>query len=239
MNDKNKSLLGGIPQLGSLLERQEVREIRRKFGDGAVKITARELISETRNAILSGKRKKALDSDELISEIEKRVRRLVLPEGRKAINATGILLHTGLGRAPLCDDAVESLSIFSGYSVLQADLESGKRSLREDKVEKMLIELTGCEAATVVNNNAAATMLVLNSVSEGKEAIISRGQLIEIGGQFRMPDVMEKSRAIIREIGTTNRTHIRDYEKAINESTGRELRGGGVAVELLECGPDV
>ncbi len=220
MNEKNKSLLGGIPQLGSLLERPEVREIRRKFGDGAVKITARELISETRNAILSGKRKKALDGDELISEIEKRVRRLVLPEGRKAINATGILLHTGLGRAPLCTDAVDSLSIFSGYSVLQADLESGKRSLREDKVEKMLIELTGCEAATVVNNNAAATMLVLNSVSEGKEAIISRGQLIEIGGQFRMPDVMEKSRAIIREIGTTNRTHIRDYEKAINESTG-------------------
>lgn len=220
MNDKNQTLLGGIPQLGSLLERAEIREIRRKFGDGAVKLAARELISETRNAIISGKSKKGIDSDELIPEIEKRVRRLVLPEGRKAINATGILLHTGLGRAPLCNDAVDSLSIFSGYSVLQADLESGRRTLREDKVEKMLIELTGCEAATVVNNNAAATMLVLNSVSEGREAIISRGQLIEIGGQFRMPDVMDKSRAIIREIGTTNRTHRKDYEKAINESTG-------------------
>jgi len=157
--------------------------------------------------------------EEIAAELEHRLVRLCQPQGRRAINASGILLHTGLGRAPLADDAAAALAGTTRYSVLQASLESGDRSLREEKIQRLLIELTGCEAATVVNNNAAATMLILHTLAAGREVIISRGQLIEIGGSFRMPDVMSRSGAILREVGTTNRTHVRDYEEAINERT--------------------
>jgi L-seryl-tRNA(Ser) seleniumtransferase len=140
--------------------------------------------------------------------------------GRRAINATGILLHTGLGRAPFCAEASEAVAAGDRYAVLQTSIETGQRCQRDTDIEAMLRTLTGCEAATVVNNNAAGTMLVLNTLSEGKECIVSRGQLVEIGGAFRLPDVMEKSGATLREVGTTNRTHLRDYENAINENTG-------------------
>jgi L-seryl-tRNA(Ser) seleniumtransferase len=133
------------------------------------------------------------------------------------------MLHTGLGRAPYADNAVESLSVFNNYSVLQTDLETGKRSNREEKIEAMLRELTGCEAATILNNNAEATMLILNALAKEKEVIISRGQLVEIGGSFRMPDVMEQSGAIMIEIGTTNRTHLKDYNAAVSDNTGAIL----------------
>jgi L-seryl-tRNA(Ser) seleniumtransferase len=146
--------------------------------------------------------------------------RLITPIGRRAINASGILLHTGLGRAPLCDDAAEALAGASRYSILQAGLERGDRSLREEKLQRMLIALVGCEAATVVNNNAAATMLILHTLAAGRQVIISRGQLIEIGGSFRMTEVMAQSGAILREVGTTNRTHLHDYESAIGPNTG-------------------
>jgi L-seryl-tRNA(Ser) seleniumtransferase len=218
-NDKG-SLLGTLPQIGAFLERDDMRAIRAEHGDGLAKFAIREIISETRSKILSGEIAKAPDNDTIASEAEKFIVRLKSASGRAAINATGILLHTGLGRAPLSKNATDSLSIFGGYSVLQADLDSGKRSLREEKAEKLICELCSCEAATVVNNNAAATLLVLNTLCEGKEAVISRGQLIEIGGQFRMPDVMDKSGAILKEVGTTNRTHLRDYEKAISDNTG-------------------
>jgi L-seryl-tRNA(Ser) seleniumtransferase len=220
MKDNKENLLKKLPQLGVLLEKHAVAGIKRKFGIGMTKLFLREIISETREKILKGKLSGMPSEKDFFSAVEKKLLIVTSPDGRKAINATGILLHTGLGRAPFCDEAVEQMKIFSGYSILQTDLGSGKRSLREEKIEKMLIELTGCEAATVVNNNAAATMLILNTLAEGKEAIISRGQLIEIGGEFRMPDVMEKSRSVIREVGTTNRTHLKDYEKAISENTG-------------------
>jgi L-seryl-tRNA(Ser) seleniumtransferase len=156
----------------------------------------------------------------LAAEVGSALGRIQDPDGRKAINATGILLHTGLGRAPFCREAVDALGVADGYSVLQTSLEDGKRSLREEKIEAMLQALTGCEAATVVNNNAAATMLALNTLASGREVIISRGQLIEIGGAFRIPEVLEMSGAGLCEIGCTNRTHLRDYEAAIGEETG-------------------
>jgi L-seryl-tRNA(Ser) seleniumtransferase len=140
---------------------------------------------------------------------------------RKAINATGIILHTGLGRAPLSEEARENLmKITEGYCTLEIDLERGKRGERTDHVEDLLCKLTGAEAACVVNNNAAAVLLTLNTLCFGKEAIISRGQLIEIGGSFRIPEVMTKSGAVMVEVGTTNKTHLRDYEKAITKNTG-------------------
>ncbi len=142
------------------------------------------------------------------------------PHLRKAINATGIILHTGLGRAVWPESVVDSMvGELKGYVTLAIDRETGRRSERDGRVEYILTELTGAEAATVVNNNAAATMLVLAALSAEKEVIVSRGQLIEIGGSFRLPDVMAQSRAKMVEVGTTNRTHLRDYEGAITEES--------------------
>ncbi|MFZ2654855.1 MAG: L-seryl-tRNA(Sec) selenium transferase [Victivallales bacterium] len=220
MKTDKEILLKSLPQLGVLLEKPEITAVKVKFGTGMTKLFLREAISEARDKILKGKLDTPPSDKHLIGETVKKLSSASSPEGRKAINATGILLHTGLGRAPFCDEAIAQMQVFSGYSILQTDIGSGKRSIREEKIEKMLMELTGCEAATVVNNNAAATMLILNTLSEYKETIVSRGQLIEIGGEFRMPDVMQKSRAILREVGTTNRTHLKDYEAAINDNTG-------------------
>src|ERR1019366_7829318 len=143
----------------------------------------------------------------------------------EAINATGIILHTGLGRAVFPGSVVDSmLAELKGYSTLAVDRESGERAERDELVEYILTELTGAEAATVVNNNAAATMLVLAALAAQKEVIVSRGQLIEIGGSFRLPEVMAQSGARLVEVGATNRTHPKDYQKAVTENTAAMLR---------------
>ncbi|MBS1271386.1 MAG: L-seryl-tRNA(Sec) selenium transferase [Candidatus Marinimicrobia bacterium] len=139
---------------------------------------------------------------------------------KSVINATGIVLHTGLGRAPLSEITIDALhEAAQGYSNLEFDVDSGERGQRNDHIEDLLCALTGAESGLLVNNNAAAVMLALNTLSEGKKAIISRGQLVEIGGSFRIPDVMEKSGATMVEVGTTNRTHLKDYENAITDDT--------------------
>ena len=143
---------------------------------------------------------------------------------RHVVNATGILLHTGLGRAVLPQPAVDALSQLNRCCNLQIDLESGWRGKRDAMVESLLIELTGAEAAMVVNNNAAATFLILAALCGGKEVIVSCGQLIEIGGSFRLPDCVHQSGAILVEVGTTNKTHLRDYEQALNDNTAAVLR---------------
>ncbi|MBN1614087.1 MAG: L-seryl-tRNA(Sec) selenium transferase [Deltaproteobacteria bacterium] len=144
---------------------------------------------------------------------------------RRVVNATGIILHTNLGRSPLCPEALERLQkVGEGYSNLEYDLERGQRGVRYDHVRELLCALSGAEDALVVNNNAAAVLLVLNTLAEGKEAVVSRGELIEIGGEFRIPEIMEKSGALLREVGTTNRTHLSDYEKALCEKTGLILK---------------
>jgi L-seryl-tRNA(Ser) seleniumtransferase len=147
------------------------------------------------------------------------------PRLRDAINATGIILHTGLGRAVFPGSVVDSmLAELKGYTTLAVDRESGERIERDELVESILTELTGAEAATVVNNNAAATMLVLAALAAQKEVIVSRGQLIEIGGSFRLPEVMAQSQARLVEVGATNRTHLKDYQKAITADTAAIMR---------------
>jgi L-seryl-tRNA(Ser) seleniumtransferase len=144
---------------------------------------------------------------------------------RRVINATGVIIHTNLGRAPLAKEAAAAISeLACHYSNLEFDIESGERGHRESHCQELLARLAGSEAAVVANNNAAAVLLVLNSLAEGGEVIVSRGELIEIGGSFRIPDVMEKSGAILREVGTTNRTRLSDYRRAINEGTRLILR---------------
>ena len=213
-----------IPSVAQVLASKAGRELADEFGPGLATFELRALLDDLRRGIGNGQIEAVPNLEELADRLGLRLARLSQASGRRAINATGILLHTGLGRAPLSREAIDAIGAGGGYTVLQASLESGDRSLREQTVQRMLIELTGCEAATLVNNNAAATMLILNTLAAGKEVIISRGQLIEIGGSFRMTDVMGQSSAVLREVGTTNRTHLRDYESAINERTGAIIR---------------
>lgn len=147
------------------------------------------------------------------------------PSLRQVINATGTLLHTNLGRAPLSAAAMSAIEdVAHGYSNLELELDSGKRGHRYSHVDELLCRLTGAEAAAVVNNNAGAVLLALTALAQGHEAIVSRGELVEIGGAFRVPDVMEAGGVILREVGTTNKTHLRDYSQALNDNTGLLLK---------------
>jgi len=191
--------------------------------------TCRSVVGDVRGLILSAKEDdtdiRVPSLDEVAATVAEKIENIRKYSFRRVVNATGIILHTNLGRAPLCKEALEKiLEVSCGYSNLEFDLEKGKRGLRYDHVQKILCELSGAEDALVVNNNAAAVLLVLNTLSEGKEAIVSRGELIEIGGEFRIPEVMEKSGAILKEVGTTNRTHLSDYNNAVNKNTGLILK---------------
>ena len=216
----NRELLRHIPSISKFMESDAGKKLIDRFGHGIVKYTLRDILDAVRKDILSAELTSLPSMEELAFTIDVELRRIIDPAGRKAVNATGILLHTALGRAPYADNARDALSVFNGYSVLQAGLDDGKRCNRDARVESMICELTGCEAATVINNNAEGTMLILNALASGREAVISRGQLVEIGGSFRMPDVMKQSGADMVEIGTTNRTHLKDYSAAISEKTG-------------------
>jgi L-seryl-tRNA(Ser) seleniumtransferase len=166
-----------------------------------------------------------LAPDVLLAEIGRELKRKFSPSLRNAINATGIIMHSGLGRALLSEAALAAImDVGRGYCSLALDLETGRRGQRDSHVSGLLRELTGAEAATIVNNNAAATAVILNTLAKGKEVVVSRGQLVEIGGSFRLPDVMETSGAVLREVGTTNKTHLRDYENAVGPATGAILR---------------
>jgi L-seryl-tRNA(Ser) seleniumtransferase len=162
----------------------------------------------------------------LVEEVKQRAGRIAMAlKLKRTVNATGIVVHTNLGRSLLSPAVMENLAIIaSRYSNLEFDLELGQRGSRYSAVEGILCELSGAEAAMIVNNNAAATLLCLDTLATGREVIVSRGELVEIGGSYRIPDVMAKSGAILKEVGTTNRTHPRDYENAIGEQTGLLLK---------------
>jgi L-seryl-tRNA(Ser) seleniumtransferase len=224
-----KDLLRQLPSVDSLLKTEESEGLIKKYGRESVVDAARSVIEGIRTAILKGGKKlpaeERLTQESILKEIEIHLQEAFSPSLVKAVNATGVVLHTGLGRAVLPKDAQDAINeVIEGYCTLAADVETGKRGHRDVHLDDLLCELTGAEAATVVNNNAAATMLILNTLASGKEVIVSRGQLVEIGGAFRMPDVMAASGAILREVGTTNRTHLRDYAAVIWEETGAIMR---------------
>jgi len=191
------------------------------------KTAVREILEECREAILSSQltAKKDLAPERLLALFNKRLQQRLEPNFRSVINATGVVVHTNLGRSVLPAEAMAWINrVGSGYSNLEFDLDTGKRGSRYSLVEELLCELTGAEAGLVVNNNAAAVLLCLDTLAKGREVIVSRGQLVEIGGSFRIPDVMTRSGASLVEVGATNRTHLRDYEGAITSETAMLLK---------------
>lgn len=192
-----------------------------------IKKTVRQLLAAKREAIIAGKLTRKDDLSETVVRAEFRtlLEENLRPNFRRVINATGVVVHTNLGRSLLPESAMQDLlKVGTHYSNLEFDLKTGKRGSRYSLVEELICELTGAEAALVVNNNAAAVLLVLSTLAAGKEVIVSRGQLVEIGGSFRIPDVMAKSGARMVEVGATNRTHLRDYQQAITAETGMLLK---------------
>src|SRR6266850_978465 len=216
-----------IPPVNDVLGAKELADFRDILEQPFVSDLLDELLSETRRELAQSNRVVSRPdlTSKIAGDLARRLREFLKPSLRRVINASGVVLHTNLGRAPLPEGAIDHLRDVSGaYSNLEFDLEGGARGKRDVHLEQSLQQLIGCEAATVVNNNAAAVLLVLNTLGEGGEVIASRGEQIEIGGSFRIPEVMAKSGALLHEVGTTNRTRIKDYEKAIAENTRLLLR---------------
>jgi len=218
-----------IPSVNGLLNHPEGKRMIEIYGRENFLKTAREVLEDLRKEILElpvpGMGEGDLVSENILKKIESHLVQKLAPSLRRAVNATGIVIHTGLGRAILAQGAREAIwNVTKGCCTLATDIETGLRGHRDIHINRLLCELTGAEAGILVNNNAAATVLILNTLAKGKEVILSRGQLVEIGGSFRLPEVMETSGSILREVGTTNRTHLKDYEAAINEKTGAIMR---------------
>jgi len=228
-SDPKRELLRRIPSVTELLKAPAVTRWVEAHPHSLVTDCLRRAVSATREKMLTdstGPRGAAtLTREAVLARAATLLEAAIRPHLRAAINATGIILHTGLGRAVLPANVVNSIMAeLKGYTTLAVDRESGERLERDELVEYILTELTGAEAATVVNNNAAATMLVLAALAPQKEVIVSRGQLIEIGGSFRLPEVMAQSGARLVEVGATNRTHLKDYERAMTADTAAIMR---------------
>ncbi|THB80301.1 MAG: L-seryl-tRNA(Sec) selenium transferase [Desulfobacteraceae bacterium] len=223
-NTQKHDLLKHLPGVDSLLDQILIRDDTHTIPRRVMVSSIRTVLDDTRKQILED-RLKAIDETSLIQSIIRLAQNRIKPRLVPLINATGVVLHTNLGRALLCDDALENIKTISGsYSNLEFNIQTGKRGIRYQVVEELICELTGAQSAIVVNNNAAAVLLALNTMAQCQEVIVSRGELVEIGGSFRIPDVMTRSGCILKEVGTTNRTHPRDYEQAINENTGLLLK---------------
>jgi L-seryl-tRNA(Ser) seleniumtransferase len=218
------SLLRQIPAVDDLLNRHRLRELEGRIGHRLVVEVTRDVLQSLRERISRGV-PVDVSVDGLEEAIVKEAEAVMGPSLRPVINATGVILHTNLGRAPLAPEALAHLiQAAEGYSNLEYDLERGERGRRDVHTDRLFGRLLGAERALVVNNNAAAVFLALNTLAEGSEVIVSRGELIEIGGSFRIPDICVKSGAVLREVGTTNRTRTADYAAAINERTRVLLR---------------
>jgi L-seryl-tRNA(Ser) seleniumtransferase len=213
-----------LPSVAKLLDHPAVSASKSRHAHADVAAAARAEIDALR-ARLAANPDGPADLDDLAARVVARLEADALPRLRPVINATGVVLHTNLGRSPLHEEAARAAyEAARGYLNLELDLESGKRSSRQNAVRDGIRRVTGAEAATAVNNCAAATVIVLRTVAAGKEVIVSRGQLIEIGGSFRIPDIMAVSGATLREVGTTNITRVSDYERAIGPNTAALMR---------------
>lgn len=227
-NDSPQSLLRKLPGVDHIFEVLHKDPYFDELPKPIVVRSIRAVIDRLRHAILDTG--KAVDENDLsetriLTAVKERVSDEMVPNLTRTINATGIVVHTNLGRSRLSPEAIDHMIIAaSHYSNLEFDLQKGERGSRYVAVEGILCDLCGAEAAMVVNNNAGAVLLCLDTIAGGKQVIVSRGELVEIGGSFRIPDVMAKSGAILREVGTTNRTHLRDYETAIGTDTGLLLK---------------
>jgi L-seryl-tRNA(Ser) seleniumtransferase len=213
-----------IPSIEQLRQREAMRALEHTYGRDTLVEALRAEADDVRRALAEGN-----DRDDVVDRIERgvasRLSRDADPSLRPVINATGVVIHTNLGRAPLAEAAIQRVaSLAGGYTNLEYNLSEGTRGHRHVHAERLLARLTGAPSAVVVNNNAAATLLALAALANGREVIISRGELVEIGGGFRVPDVMAQSGAILREVGTTNRTRVADYAASISDRTALILR---------------
>ncbi|MBK9153396.1 MAG: L-seryl-tRNA(Sec) selenium transferase [Chloracidobacterium sp.] len=225
---KTVTELSNIPSVDELLSDPAIAELTEEFGRERALRYVRDAVANVRSRVL---KKESPDAGSRES-----LRTAVLTEAaasadaerksglRRVINATGVVIHTNLGRAPMSSRAVEAMTEAAGYSTIEYDIAKGRRGTRGGKVISSIEMLTGAEAAIVVNNCAAAAFLILSAFARGHEVIVSRGELVEIGGDFRIPDVLERSGAVLKEVGTTNRTHLRDYAEAINDKTAVLLK---------------
>ncbi|MDL1970877.1 MAG: L-seryl-tRNA(Sec) selenium transferase [Candidatus Desulfofervidaceae bacterium] len=214
-----QNLLRQIPSVDEILKHKVIGNLLVKHPRRLVVSAIRKILDKQRKKVLKGEIY-TLNQEEILTQIKTEVEQREKNHLRRVINATGVVVHTNLGRSLLAETAIEHLvEVARYYNNLEYDLDEGKRGSRYSHIEPLLCELTGAEAAMVVNNNAGAVFLTLNTLAYGKKVVISRGQLVEIGGSFRIPDVMAHSGAILVEVGTTNRTHLYDYENAIDEDT--------------------
>ena len=218
-----------IPSVNEILGTPEIQQAGKHVHRSAVIRVVQTLLAEKRKNILA-MAEEVLEGDELSMQVIQqqvidRLQKTGTPSLTRVINATGVVIHTNLGRAPLAEEAIQRMvDISRRYNNLEFDIARGERGARYIHVRKILQDLSGAEDAFVVNNNAAAVLLCLSTLARGKEVIISRGELIEIGGSFRIPEIMEQSGARLREVGTTNRTHLKDYRTAVNEHTALILK---------------
>ncbi len=224
---EKKNLRFQIPSVDKVLNDPHIIEATAGLPRPAVVNAIRTILQGFRLQIRAGQRPndKKISMEELAPLVSDAARRNLRPAVKKVINATGIVIHTNLGRAPMAQNAVEAMeTIATGYSDLEFDLEAGHRGSRAVLVESLAVVLTGAEDALVVNNNAAAVFLILAAFAKEKEVVVSRGELIEIGGSFRLPEIMAASGCILREVGTTNKTHLSDYERALSDDTALILK---------------
>jgi L-seryl-tRNA(Ser) seleniumtransferase len=224
VKDKQESLRG-LPSVEALVAGLEASEEGRGKPRQVIVECAREVLAELRRSILDGTSARPYGVNEVIELVAERLGQSDYKGIRRVLNATGVIVHTNLGRSLLSPEACRSVNeVSSSYCSLEIDLVSGKRTSRSIHVGRLLSRLTGSEDALVVNNNAAAVMLSLNTLCRDKEVVVSRGELVEIGGSFRLPEIMQRSGAVLVEVGTTNRTRLDDYEGALNERTGAILK---------------
>ena len=212
-----------LPSVDRLLQTEEIKEIIENYG---IVITKREIVDQLNEIRAQYKNdQKVPNESQIIDFVAIRVKVKMKPTLRSVINATGVVLHTNLGRSPLCSSAISEIkSISESYSTLEFNLENGKRGKREKHAESLLCEITGAESAFVVNNNASAVLLILGALAKRRKVVISRTQLVEIGGGFRIPEVMKQSGARLFEIGTTNRVSVNDYKRSLIEKPALFLR---------------